>query len=303
MTAVQGIVPVIPTPFTAEEEIDEGALRRLVEFAVECGVGAICLPAYGGEFYKLSEEERHRVVKIAVEQAAGRTLVIAQSNHDSARLAAGFARRNAALGADLISVAVPRRFALSNGELLHFLSTVLKAVEVPCLVQDFNPGGPTVGLDFISRLRDECPNFHYLKLEEPLLAEKIQTMRKALGDRVQILEGWGGLFMMELIPMGICGVMPGLGMADLLGKAFFLRQAGDTDAAFAVFEKVLPWIVFSLQNLELYLYCEKRLLQARGILPNAICRSAGFVPDPSTAEYVDLLNTRVIEAARHLRES
>lgn len=297
---VQGIVPVIPIPFTTEEEIDESALGRLVDFAVASGVRAVCLPAYGSEFYKLSEAERHRVVEIAVAQAAGRTLVIAQSNHDSAKLAAAFARRNAALGADLISVAIPRRFALPDDELLRFLTTVHEAVDVPCLVQDFNPGGPTVGIDFISRLRAKCPNFRYLKLEEPLLAKKVHAIRETVGDSVQILEGWGGLFMMELIPLGICGVMPGLGMADLLNYAFYRRRAGDNDAAFAVFDKVLPWIVFALQNLELYLYCEKRLLQARGLLDNAICRTAGFVPDAFTAEYVDLVNARVVEAAREL---
>jgi 4-hydroxy-tetrahydrodipicolinate synthase len=101
--------------------------------------------------------------------------------------------------------------------------------------------------------------------------------------------------MMELIPAGICGVMPGLAMADLLNRVFDLRRSGDSGAAFRLFEPVLPQIVFSLQNLELFLYCEKRLLQARGVLANARARNASLSPDPATVRYVDELNERILQ--------
>ena len=82
-----GIVPIIPTPFTEKEEIDEDALRRLIDFSVSCGVEAACLPAYASEFYKLTDEEKLEVVKIAVDHCAGRIQIIAQSNHPSLKVA------------------------------------------------------------------------------------------------------------------------------------------------------------------------------------------------------------------------
>ena len=33
-----GVVPIIPTPFTENEEIDEAALRDLIDFAVSSGI-------------------------------------------------------------------------------------------------------------------------------------------------------------------------------------------------------------------------------------------------------------------------
>jgi low affinity Fe/Cu permease len=176
------------------------------------------------------------------------------------------------------------------------LATVLNGVSIPVLVQDFNPGGPTIGVDFVVRLLSECPNLRYLKLEEPLSASKVAAIRSATQDRVGILEGWGGLYMMELIPAGICGLMPGLGMADLLNRAFFLRKQNKSQQAFELYEKALPHIVFSLQNMELYLYTEKRLLQTRGILSNAHTRSACLTADPFTARYVEELNGRLVQA-------
>ncbi|MXZ34166.1 MAG: dihydrodipicolinate synthase family protein, partial [Acidobacteria bacterium] len=208
---IGGVVPIIPVPFDAGESVDEGALRRLVDFAVACKVDAVCLPAYGSEFYKLSEEERTRVVAVAVEQAAGRLKVVAQCNHGSSRVASSLAGSNLEAGADLVSIAIPRQFPVPDEDLLRFLAAFLDSFTAPCLLQDFNPGGPTLSAAFLARLRAECPNLAYLKLEEPLSASKVAAMVEATGGEVGILTGWGGLYMMELIPAGICGLMPGLG--------------------------------------------------------------------------------------------
>ena len=56
----------------------------------------------------------------------------------------------------------------------------------------------------------------------------------------------------------------GLGVSDLLQKVFVLRQQGQNDTAFSLFEKVMPQIFFSFQNMELFHYTEKELLMARG---------------------------------------
>ena len=195
----------------------------------------------------------------------------------------------------MISLAVPRLFALSDEDLLRYLTTVLSGVSLPCLIQDFNPGGATIDPDFVVRLLTKCPNLRYLKLEEPLCAAKVAAIRDATGDRVGVLEGWGGLYMMELIPAGICGVMPGLGMADLLNRVFLLRLEDRLGEALDLYERALPHIVFSLQNMELYVYTEKRLLQARGLLSNANSRVPNFKPDRWTERYVDQLNERLLQ--------
>src|SRR2546425_10981590 len=93
-SVLHGVIPIVPTPFTADEVIDFDALARCVRFAAACGLHAACLPAYGSEFYKLSESERLRVVETAIAVAEKRIGVVAQSNHPSARLAAALAKRH-----------------------------------------------------------------------------------------------------------------------------------------------------------------------------------------------------------------
>ena len=294
---LHGAVPIIPIPFDRHDEIDEEELRRLVEFCATKRLGAICLPAYGSEFYKLSDQERIWAVRIAVQQAAGRLQVIAQSNHGSSHVALANARSHVENGANLISIALPRTFVLSDDDLLRYLAPVLNGVDVSCLVQDFYPGGVTVGAGFAARLLAECPNFRYLKMEEPLLAGKIRAIQEATKGKIGVLDGTGGLYLLELVPAGLCGVMPGLALADAIDAVFGLRAAGKTAEAFQLYEKLLPRIVFGLQNFELWLYCEKRLLQRRGLLSDARCRDASLTPDPDTVRYIDELNDRLMEVA------
>src|SRR5437667_12163049 len=80
---IDGIVPVIPTPFDADEEIDWAALRSLLDFAAGADVGAGCLPAYGSEFYKLTEAGRRGAIVVKVDHVRGKTPVIGQVSYPS----------------------------------------------------------------------------------------------------------------------------------------------------------------------------------------------------------------------------
>ena len=291
-----GVVPIVPTPFTENEEIDENALRNLIDFAIAGGIKAVCLPAYASEFYKLTDEEKLQVVRVAVEYAAGRIKIVAQSNHPSLKVAIRLAQANVAAGADVVSLAVPRIFSLPESSLKQYLSEFLQSIpNTPVLIQDFNPGGASISVEFIKELMDENPNFKYLKLEEPLCAPKFESIIKATKGKVGLFEGWGGLYMLELVPIGIQGVMPGLAVADILQRVFDLRRNGEDGKAFDLFEKVMPQIFFSLQNMELFHYAEKELLIARGVLSNSIARKAAYIPDASSVSYIKELNQRVID--------
>jgi 4-hydroxy-tetrahydrodipicolinate synthase len=244
----------------------------------------------------LSDEEKLRVVKIAIDQSAGRVRIVAQSNHPSLKIAIKLAQANVKAGADVISLAVPRIFGLPDSSLKEYLSGFLESVAgTPVLIQDFNPGGASISVAFIKELMDKHPNFKYLKLEEPLCAPKFEDIIRTTEGKVGLFEGWGGLYMLELVPLGIAGVMPGLAVADILQKIFTLRKDGQHDKAFDLFEKVMPQIFFSLQNMELFHYAEKELLIARGVLTNSVARKAAYIPDPSSVSYIKELNRRVVE--------
>lgn len=293
MQPLSGIVPIVPVPFRPDGAIDDEDLRSLIDFCIQGEAAAVCLPAYGSEFYKLSEAERLHVVRVAVEASGGRVPVIGQANHASVSVAVDLALRMEAAGADLISMAAPRVFGLGEEDLLRYFTGVCREIRGPLLIQDFNPGGPTVGATFAARLRRECPNFRYLKLEDPMMGPRVRSILEATDGEVGVLEGWGGMYLMELIPCGICGVMPGTAPLIPLREAFERRREGDVEGAYAAFQQVLPLIVFELQHMELFLHVEKRLLKAMGVIRHTHVREATLRLDPDTEAYTDWLIGRL----------
>lgn len=291
---INGIVPIIPTPFTAEEQIDWPSLRRLVDFACAAGACAMCLPAYASEFYKLSERERLRVVAEAVQQAGDRIPVFAQVNFVSLPQAVETAREAQKAGASAIATAVPRMFAFGEPDLFLYFDRLLSAIEIPLLIQDVNPSGPTVTARFVSDLHRTHPHFRWIKLEEPMMSAKVSAILEATNGGVGVLEGWGGMYMLDLIPAGICGVMPGLAVSDLLTRVFQLATQGNTAGAYEIYEAVLPQIVFSLQHMELFHHAEKRLLVARGILNEAVVRQLTLKLDRHLEDRISFLNGEIL---------
>jgi len=291
---INGIVPIIPTPFTADEKIDWAALRGLVEFACASGSAAVCLPAYASEFYKLSENERLQTVRCAVKQAAGRIPVLGQVNFTGIAQAKEIGGEVQRLGASAIATAVPRTLGLSESDLYRYFDRLLSSLDIPFLIQDWNPSGPTVSARFVSDLHRAHPHFRWIKLEEPMMSSKVTAILEATGGEVGVLEGWGGMYILDLIPAGICGVMPGLAISDLLVQIFRLAKAGDMASAHRVYQAVLPQIVFSLQHMELFHHAEKRLLVARGILRDAVVRELTLTIDRHLEDRITFLNDEVL---------
>ena len=297
MKSIHGVVPVIPVPFADDESIDEPSLRKAVDFVAEKGL-AMCLPAYGGEFYKLSEAEREFVIGVAIEQNAGRMPILAQANHGSAKVAAEFARQYESMGADIISFAIPRQFGSTGIDVLRFCGEIADAVSIPVLIQDFNPGGSTIDATFISDLHRQLGIFKYAILVEPLIIVKLVRIRDQVGDAVGILEGWGGMYMLEAIPLGIVGIMPGVPYCDLLDHIYKARESGDDDRAYDLFAAAMPMMFFSLQDLELFLQVEKRMMVRRGLFESSHVRNLTFTQSEDVLRHAEFLIDQILRVMK-----
>jgi dihydrodipicolinate synthase/N-acetylneuraminate lyase len=297
---IGGVVPIIPTPFLEDGSLDWKALKALLDFAVGAKVGAICLPAYASEFYKLTEAERRELPIRAAELLAGRLPVLGQVNHVSPSVVAETAVELERSGVSAISVAVPRLFGLPEKDLLRYFGKILDAISIPLLIQDFNPGGPTISLDFVRQLHAQHAHFRYLKLEEPLLSARVRAIIDATSGELGVLAGWGGIYMIELMRAGIVGIMPSLSTADVLQLVWTRAQQGDEEGAYAAFLGVLPQISYSLQSIEFLHHAEKALLVARGVLPRATVREATLTLAENDCRHIDFLNRKVLEWLDHL---
>jgi 4-hydroxy-tetrahydrodipicolinate synthase len=295
---VNGILPVIPTPFARDGDLDWQALNGLLEFAIKARVCGACLPAYASEFYKLRDAERRELVCQAIRDLDGRLPVVAQINHVSTAFVAETARDLERAGAAAISVAVPRLFGLPERDLLRYFDRILQSITIPLIIQDFNPGGATVSLEFVKVLHGQHDHFRYLKLEEPLMSGRVRSIIEETNGAVGVIDGWGGMYMLELIDAGICGVMPGLAVSDLLQIVWESARAGNKDTAYELFQCVLPQIAYSLQSIEFFHHAEKALLVARGVLTEPQVRDATLTVDPIDRAHMNFLNQKILDLVR-----
>jgi 4-hydroxy-tetrahydrodipicolinate synthase len=126
------------TPF-ADGEIDEGALRKLVDWHVEQGTHGIVPCGTTGESPTLSHDEHNRVTEIVIDQAAGRVPVIAGAGSNNTREAISLSKHAKEVGADaVLHVTGYYNKPTQEGIYQHF-KAINDAVEIPIIVYNIPP--------------------------------------------------------------------------------------------------------------------------------------------------------------------
>lgn len=104
--AFAGLTVALVTPFR-NGEVDEAALRRLVDWQVAQGTHCVSPVGTTGESPTLSHDEHERVIAIVCEQAAGRVKVMAGTGSNSTREAVRLTKYAQKCGADAALVVAP----------------------------------------------------------------------------------------------------------------------------------------------------------------------------------------------------
>ena len=68
MAEIKGIIPAMVTPIDGQEELDEAALRRLVNHLIAGGVHGLFPIGSQGEFFAFNPEEKRRVFEVVVDE-------------------------------------------------------------------------------------------------------------------------------------------------------------------------------------------------------------------------------------------
>ena len=104
-----GVSPALVTPFTKDGgKIDEAAYRRLIRFCIDTlGVDGLLAAGTTGEFTSLNFEEHKQVLRIAVEEAAGKAFVLAGAGSSSTKITVELVKYAETIGADAALVVSP----------------------------------------------------------------------------------------------------------------------------------------------------------------------------------------------------
>jgi 4-hydroxy-tetrahydrodipicolinate synthase len=184
----------------------------------------------------------------------------------------------------------------SEQQLYHYASIICSSTSLPVILQDYNPGGSLIGFDFVMRLSHEFENFRFIKYEVPGIGPLVSGILEATQGKVKVFSGWGATYMLEQVPAGIAGIMPGIPLADYFMKLWNYATAGNMPEAMAMYAAISPYLAFSLQNLEMFHHVEKRLAVKRGIMKSAVVRSVSVELDTFQLQYLDLVLNQTCEA-------
>jgi 4-hydroxy-tetrahydrodipicolinate synthase len=126
------------TPFR-NGQVDEEALRGLVNWQIENGTKGLVPVGTTGESPTLNQREHERVVEACVEETKGRVPVIAGAGSNSTAEAVAFAKHAEKVGADAILVVTPYYNKPTQEGLYHHFKAVNDAVGIPIVIYNIPP--------------------------------------------------------------------------------------------------------------------------------------------------------------------
>jgi 2-keto-3-deoxy-L-arabinonate dehydratase len=286
---MRGVFPVVPTIFTERGELDPDGQRRVLDFMIDAGSEGLCILANFSEQFVLSDDERDRIMDLAVHHVAGRVPVIVTTTHFSSRLCAERSRRAAAAGAAMVMIMPPYHGAtirVPEPGLFAFFQTVSDAINIPIMIQDAPVAGTPLPAPFLARMAKEIEHVSYFKIEVPEAAAKLRDLI-ALGGP-SVVGPWDGEEAITLfadLEAGATGAMTGGGYPDGIRQITDPWFAGKQEEAFAAYCRWLPLI--NHENRQCGLAAAKALMQEGGVIASDALRHP--IPPLHPAARVGLL--------------
>lgn len=131
---IKGSMVALVTPFTEDGSVNFKRVRELVEWHIQEGTDSILLLGTTAETPTLTEEEEDEIVRIGIEQAAGRVPIVVGSGSNNTAKAVKKSLKYEKMGADALLVISPYyNKANKQGMIQHFL-TVADAVNTPIIL-------------------------------------------------------------------------------------------------------------------------------------------------------------------------
>jgi len=198
-----GVYVVVCTPFTADDAVDEGTLRRHIRFLLESGVHGVIPTGSTSEFASLSEGERKRIVDITLDEVDGRVPVVAGAAAVSTRDTIMYSQYAESAGADGVMIVPPYYCHPTERELVQHYQAVAESIHLPIMLYN-NPW--TSGVDMLPTLvarLAEIENVSYVK-ESSGDMRRVSEIMRLCGDRMTVFCGADNLAL-EMLAVGVQG--------------------------------------------------------------------------------------------------
>jgi 4-hydroxy-tetrahydrodipicolinate synthase len=286
-----GVIPILATPFTEDEGVDLASLAKMIQFIETSGVDGITVSGLLGESNRLTDSEKESLIATAVEATEARLPVIATVSHTGTQGTIATAKMAENAGASAIMVAPIKLPAPNEQALFDYVKRVADNTDLPIVLQD-HPQITAVNMstDLILRMVAEIPSIKCLKAEALPSPQRIALLKSGFGDRdITMLTGLGALYGIYDLESGSSGFNTGFAFPEILRAIVDQFDAGNRDAAWAIYHRYLPLIVFEQQP---GTAIRKEILRQRGLIASNHLRLPAKPISASAKQQLDALLKR-----------
>jgi len=266
----QGTYTALVTPFR-DGRVDEAALRALIRAQIAAGVDGIVPCGSTGESATLSHAEHERIISISIEEAKGKTKVMAGTGSNSTAEACRLTQFAQKAGADCALLISPYyNKPTQQGHVLHYRAIAEAAAGLPLVIYNI-PGRTGVNIlpETVAEIA-QIPGIIGIK-EAAGSLDQVSRIIQLCGAKFLVLCGDDSLTlpMMSVGAHGVISVLSNI-MPKQQCELVRAAAAGDYERARRVHYEVLPL----LQALftEVNPIGIKTALTAAGMIPSAELR-------------------------------
>ena len=299
---IEGIAPILFTPFAEDGDIDADGLRRIARFELDGGVHAIGINGFASEAYKLTDAERHLNVEIVAAEVAGQAPLVIGLAAGSTEAAIRQARQLEKYHPAAYMVLPPATMDNGSASFVDHYVDLGQATDVPIIVQQAPhiPGyrHTELAVEALAEIAQRAPGVRYYKIEGPGSADKMKDLAPLLPPGTGMFGGGGGITALGELQNGAAGLIPGVGFNEIFIAAWDKWRGDEADAAAGIIQKGDALVkAVSGSGHETSLHLRKHLMKRAGYIDSAALRrpTAAFDENilPDFFRIVDELDLRV----------
>lgn len=292
---IEGVWPVLCTPYRLDGAADAPALRRVARFALACGAAGVVFPGFASEVDDLSAEERQMLLRAVVDELGGRIPVIAGATAPSVASVVERVREAAALGINTVMIQAPKAIGADAAAVTQFYAAIARDCPDAAIVLQNAPAprGSDLSPQAVIEVAAAVPAIRYVKEETIPSGGPISAIVAGKPDHCAgVIGGGGARFVIDEFCRGACGAMPAVEFTDIHVAMWRALKAGREAEARTLYERTLPLLMIQSHARMRF---TKRVLMRRGILENDVVRARIPPLDARDIAEIDTLLQRITD--------
>src|SRR4051812_18697068 len=200
---LHGIFTPHMIPLDARGEINEGELRRYIDWLIDKGVHGLYPNGSTGEFTRFTVEERRRTIKIVCEQCRGRVPVLAGAAEANVKETIAACELYHEYGARAVAIVSPFYYKLSPESVYAYFKEIATHSPIDVTLYNIPMFASPIDVPTLRRLAEEFPRIIGIKDSSgdvAFMGRMINAIKPVRPD-FSFLTGWEPV----LVPMMLMG--------------------------------------------------------------------------------------------------